>query len=158
MATHNALTGSSHQHIISSAPAQSTEPLLPLAIQPALHLRHPNFMLLQPDSAETSLSMHGLQQLVRDLRLELDLACLHLEMSNETIRIYQAQLVISAAHSRCQQKQLAAREEKGRKTGSNTIIKPDASKGHLISCEEAEQFEIAQKEAIARKEAEKEAK
>lgn len=158
MATRGALMGSSHQHIVSSDPAGSTDPLPPLTIRPMLPIRRPNFTLLQPDPAEASLSTSELLRRMNDLRLELDLARLHLDENDRTIRVYQAQLVIGAAHSKRQQKQLAAREEKDKKKESNTVIKPDVSKGRVVSCEEAEQYEIARKEAAAHKEAEKAAR
>ncbi len=147
----DALVGTSHQHIISNAPVTSSDPPPPVMIWPALHMQHPNFNILEPGPGEVDLSEKELHQLIGHLRLELDLAQLHMAKQDSTIRIYQAQLILSSAHSRQHQKQLQAHEEKHKKKKGNVLIKPNTSKGHGISCEEAEQYEIVKRDARLRR-------
>jgi hypothetical protein len=97
------------------------------------------------------LTQPQLIELARRLHLELDISRLHAGEMESTIRIYQAGLVLSGAHSRKQQKQLHGHEEKAKKKKDNMPIKIDSSKGRIISSEEAEQYELARIQAEAQK-------
>jgi hypothetical protein len=155
VATRDSLIGTSYEHIVSASPAKSSDPQLPMVIRPELPIRKPDFTLLQTEPDYTELTQPLLVKVIAKLRFELDLSRLHIKEMESTIRTYQASLVLSGAHSRKQQKQLHGHEEKARKKG-NAPIKADASKGRIISCEEAEQYELDKLEAEAQKERDKE--
>lgn len=66
--------------------------------------------------------------------------------------------MLSGIHNHKQQQQLQAREEKRRRKEKNGLIKPDASKGRIISCQEARNYELAKATEKAEKLAAQEAK
>jgi hypothetical protein len=158
VATRDALVGTSLQHIISETPASSSDLPPPLTIVPALHLRLPNFDLINEQPDEDQLTGKELCQLTKALRLELDLARLHLNELDSTVITYQAELVLSDGYGRRQQRQLYAHESKRRQKDANVVIKPDGSKGRVISCKEAEAYERERHEAEQRQQEEKRAK
>ena len=110
----------------------------------------------QPD--EDQLTGKELHRLTKSLRLELDLACLHLNELNSMVITYQVELVLSDGYGHRQQRQLYAHESKGRQKDTNIVIKPDDSKGRIISCEEAETYERERHEAEQRQQEEKRAR
>src|ERR1700733_5111912 len=124
--TKAALMGTSLEHLASNLPATSSNTQPQITIPPALHMRRPNFNLIDELPNEGTLSQQHLRQLMKDLRLELDLARLRVGELDKTIRTLQVELVIENAHSSRQQKQLHAREEKKKKKKKNVAIKLDA--------------------------------
>src|ERR1700733_8571249 len=91
------LSRSSLQHIISNSPAKSTEIQPSITIPPALHLHHSNFDLLNELPNEEKMCKDQLHQLVKNLRLELDFAQLHVSELDKSVWTLQAQLVIENA-------------------------------------------------------------
>ena len=158
VATRVALQGTSYAYLISKEPASSSDPSPPAAIVPVIPLRRPNFALLQECPNEATFTNGDLHNLATSLRTELDIARHHLNALDKTVNIYQAELIIGETHSRRQQMQLYGREEKARKKGANLVIKPDASKGRVISSEEAETYEHERREAEERERGAKKAR
>lgn len=140
-ATHNALIGSSYEHIVSASHVWSSNPQLPIPIRPESPIRKPHFELLQEEPAYEDFTKPELTKEIQRYRLELDIEHLHIGEMNSTISTYQTGLVLAGAHSRKQQRQLYTREEKAKKKKADMPIKPDASKGRIISSEEAEQYD-----------------
>src|ERR1700733_7400206 len=97
--TKAALMGTSLEHLASNLPATSSNTQPQITIPPALHIRRPNFNLIDELPNEGTLSQQHLRQLMKDLRLELDLARLHINELDKTIRTLQVELVIENAHS-----------------------------------------------------------
>ena len=82
-----------------------------MTIQTQLAVRKPDFIVLQMEPNYTNFTHPQLIKVITKLQLELDLSRLHINEMERTVQIYQAELVLSGAHSRKQQRQLHGHEE-----------------------------------------------
>ena len=156
-ATWEALSESPLDHLATDMPATSSDVSPPIIICPKLPLQKPDFSILKDDCDYNALSKAQLIEENRKLRLELDLSRHQATELTSTVLTYQASLVLSGIHNKKQQQQLRACEEKHHQKNANGIIKPDVSKGCIISSQEAQEYELAREKEKVEKEAAKEA-
>ena len=128
-----------------------------IIIHPKLPVWKLDFSILMDDCDYNASSKAQLIEENKELRLELNLSCHQATELTSTVLTYQASLVLSGIHNKKQQQQLCAREEKHRWKNANGIIKPNASKGHIFSSQEAQEYELAREKENVKKEAGKEA-
>jgi hypothetical protein len=128
---------------------------LPIVIDEKHPLLMPDFSLLEKPLNEEQRTRSELLSYIKSLRLELDITRIHLAADEATIQKYSAMMVLHGVYSKKLHLQLRYRQEKKVSEEENTLVKPDTSKGLVVTLDKMLAYVVAKEESKKRKEAEK---